>query len=64
MNSFESQVREKEPRAAHVRADDDFHRSRSGGGGGTMDRSRRATSVQRQTDTLRRLAKQGDVTPR
>ncbi len=55
------QVREKS-NSAHVRADDDFHHNKSMSG--TLDRGRRATSVQRQTDTLRRLAHQRDVTPR
>ena len=45
------EVREKESNL--VRADDEFQHNRQ-----------RATSVQRQTDTLRRLAQQRDVTPR
>ncbi len=64
---------EKAPHPAHVSAEDDFHHRQGraaaaggggGGGGGTLDRNRRATSVQRQTDTLRRLAQQRDLTPR
>lgn len=49
------EVKEKEQQSAHVRADQDFR--------GSM-RSQRASSVARQTDTLKRLAAQRDVTPR
>lgn len=57
-----------EKKGGHVRADDVHFRaspnSASAAAAAAADRHRRATSVQRQTDTLRRLAQQRDVTPR